>query len=231
MIRLDKYLSDANIGTRSEVKELIKKGKIKVDGVIVKDAGTKIDGQLVEADGVKVEYSEFRYYMLNKPAGVVTATEDKEKTVMDLLEGINTKNLFPVGRLDKDTEGLLLITNDGKLSHNLLSPRKHVDKCYYVELADRITPEAIKELTNGVDIGDDTYTAPAKLDTISPNSIYLTITEGRYHQVKRMLKAVNNEVRYLKRVSFGPLELDPELKPGEFRELEADELIMLTLKA
>ena len=231
MIRLDKYLSDAGVGTRSEVKELIRKGKIKVNGICVKDPAYKVNDESVEIEGKKVEYSQFSYYMLYKPAGVVTATEDREKTVMDLLTGINTKNLFPVGRLDKDTEGLLLITNDGQLGHNLLSPRKHVDKCYYVELAERITTDAIKELTNGVDIGDDTLTAPAKVDTISPGSIYLTITEGRYHQVKRMLKAVGNEVSYLKRVSFGPLELDPELKPGEFRPLEADELIMLTLKA
>ncbi|MBQ0026996.1 MAG: 16S rRNA pseudouridine(516) synthase [Lachnospiraceae bacterium] len=231
-MRLDKYLCELGKGTRSEVKDLIKKKKVSVDGSIITDAGYQVnDNSEVMLDGEKLMYEEFRYYMLNKPAGVVSATEDNiDKTVIDLLEGENTRGLFLVGRLDKDTEGLLLITNDGDMSHRLLSPKKHVDKCYYVELVNKIDKESIARLTEGVDIGDDELTLPAKVEAISPTSVYLTITEGRYHQVKRMMLAVDNEVKFLKRVSFGPLELDKNLKPGEYRRLDDDEILMLQIK-
>ena len=230
-MRLDKYLCDMGIGTRSQVKDVIKKKKVTVDGIIIVDPGYQVnDSNSVICDGKKLMYEEFRYYMLNKPAGVITATEDREETVMDLLKDENRKGLFPVGRLDKDTEGLLLITNDGDLSHRLLSPKKHVDKCYYVELVEKIDKDAIADLKEGVDIGDDELTLPAKVEAISPTSIYLTITEGRYHQVKRMMKAVGNEVKYLKRVSFGPLELDKSLKLGEYRRLDDYEVMMLKIK-
>lgn len=231
-MRLDKYLCELGKGTRSEVKDLIKKKKVSVDGSIITDAGYQVnDNSEVMLDGEKLMYEEFRYYMLNKPAGVVSATEDNiDKTVIDLLEGENIRGLFPVGRLDKDTEGLLLITNDGDMSHRLLSPKKHVDKCYYVELVNKIDKESIARLTEGVDIGDDELTLPAKVEAISPTSVYLTITEGRYHQVKRMMLAVDNEVKFLKRVSFGPLELDKNLKPGEYRRLDDDEILMLQIK-
>ena len=203
-----------------------------VNGAIIKDPGYHVsDNDKVSLDGNEIMYEEFRYYMLNKPAGVISATEDSNAvTVLDLLKDENTKGLFPVGRLDKDTVGLLLITNDGELSHRLLSPRKHVEKCYYVELAEAIDKEDIKRLGEGVDIGDDELTLPAKVEAISPTKIYLTITEGRYHQVKRMMQAIDNEVTYLKRVSFGSLELDKGLAEGEYRRLDDDELLMLQIK-
>lgn len=231
MIRIDKYLCDMSIGSRSEIKEYIRKKLITVDGVVVTDPGMKIsEDSAVTFKGEPLQYKQFRYYMLNKPQGVVSATKDNiDTTVMDLLKGVNTRDMFPVGRLDKDTEGLLIITNDGELSHRLLSPRSHVDKCYLVQLMHSITADDIKSLSKGVDIGDDTLTLPAKVEAIATDRIYLTITEGRYHQVKRMLEAVDNKVVFLKRVSFGPLELDPSLSPGEYRELDESEIIMLNL--
>lgn len=231
MIRIDKYLCDMSIGSRSEIKEYIRKKLITVDGVVVTDPGMKIsEDSAVTFKGEPLQYKQFRYYMLNKPQGVVSATKDNiDTTVMDLLKGVNTRDMFPVGRLDKDTEGLLIITNDGELSHRLLSPRSHVDKCYLVQLMHSITADDIKSLSKGVDIGDDTLTLPAKVEAIAADRIYLTITEGRYHQVKRMLEAVGNKVVFLKRVSFGPLELDSDLAPGQYRELDDIEIIMLNL--
>ena len=231
MIRIDKYLCDMSIGSRSEIKEYIRKKLITVDGVVVTDPGMKIsEDSAVTFKGEPLQYKQFRYYMLNKPQGVVSATKDNiDTTVMDLLKDVNTRDMFPVGRLDKDTEGLLIITNDGELSHRLLSPRSHVDKCYLVQLMHSITADDIKSLSRGVDIGDDTLTLPAKVEAIAADRIYLTITEGRYHQVKRMLEAVGNKVVYLKRVSFGPLELDSDLAPGQYRELDDSEIIMLNL--
>lgn len=231
-MRLDKYLCELNIGTRSEVKDIIKHKRVMINDIIVNDPGMHVnDDDEVKLDGNILMYEEFRYYMLNKPAGVISATEDPmDKTVIDLLEGENTKGLFPVGRLDKDTEGLLLITNDGDLAHRMLSPKKHVDKCYLVRLAEPIDKEDIADLKEGVDIGDDELTMPAKVEAISPKSLYLTITEGRYHQVKRMMNAVGNEVTYLKRVSFGPLMLDNDLPLGSFRRLDDDEVLMLKIK-
>ena len=231
MIRIDKYLCDMSIGSRSEIKEYIRKKLITVDGVVVTDPGMKIsEDSAVTFKGEPLQYKQFRYYMLNKPQGVVSATKDNiDTTVMDLLKDVNTRDMFPVGRLDKDTEGLLIITNDGELSHRLLSPRSHVDKCYLVQLMHSITADDIKSLSKGVDIGDDTLTLPAKVEAIAADRIYLTITEGRYHQVKRMLDAVGNKVVFLKRVSFGPLELDSDLAPGQYRELDDSEIIMLNL--
>ena len=231
MIRIDKYLCDMSIGSRSEIKEYIRKKLITVDGVVVTDPGMKIsEDSAVTFKGEPLQYKQFRYYMLNKPQGVVSATKDNiDTTVMDLLKDVNTRDMFPVGRLDKDTEGLLIITNDGELSHRLLSPRSHVDKCYLVQLMHSITADDIKSLSKGVDIGDDTLTLPAKVEAIAADRIYLTITEGRYHQVKRMLEAVGNKVVFLKRVRFGPLELDSDLAPGQYRELDDSEIIMLNL--
>lgn len=231
MIRLDKYLCDLNIGSRSEIKEYIRKKLITVNGAIASDPGMRIsEDSDVTYKGEPLIYKKFRYYMLNKPKGVVSATQDNiDTTVIDLLKDINTRDMFPVGRLDKDTEGLLIITNDGEMSHRLLSPKNHVEKCYLVHLKHNITSDDIKTLCMGVDIGDDTITLPAKVEAIATDRIYLTITEGRYHQVKRMLEAVDNKVVFLKRVSFGPLELDPSLSPGEYRELDESEIIMLNL--
>lgn len=235
LVRLDKYLADMNVGTRSEVKNLIKKKRVKVNGVVVNKDNLKIDieNDEVMLDGSIIKYVEFEYYMLNKPAGVVSATEDnKDKTVVDLIEG-NTKDLFPVGRLDKDTEGLLILTNDGKLAHDLLSPKKHVDKKYYAKINGIVNIEHIEQFRQGLNINDEYITKPAVLEIISvdvennKSEIYVTITEGKYHQVKRMFKAIGMEVSYLKRISMGNIVLDAELKLGEYRLLREEEIVML----
>ncbi len=226
-MRLDKFLTEMEIGSRSQVKAFIKKGLIEVNGVVCKDAEYKVDenADTVFYAGEKLSYQKFRYYILNKPKGVVTATKDtKDNTVMDLLENIRKSDLSPVGRLDKDTEGLLLITNDGALAHMLLSPKRHVNKVYRVSLAKPIKQEDMERLEIGVDIGDDSITLPAKVEKISDKEILLTIHEGRFHQVKRMLKAVGNEVVHLKREAFGCLQLEESLKSGSFRELTKEEI-------
>ena len=233
MIRLDKYLADMSVGTRTEVKKFIRQGKVSVDGLIVKNPDIKIDidTQSVTCNGMVVAYETYEYYMLNKPAGVVSATFDKkEKTVLDLIDSKKRKDLFPVGRLDKDTEGLLLITNDGELAHRLLSPKKHVDKIYYARVDGIVGMEDIDAFAKELDIGDGEYTKPAKLvvlksDVIS--EIELTIQEGKFHQVKRMFEAVGKKVIYLKRLEMGTLKLDESLALGEYRPLtqkEIDEL-------
>lgn len=229
-MRLDKFLADLQIGTRSQVKEYIKKGLITVNDIQVKKADTKINeySDRVLFRGKQLVYHEYSYYMLYKPAGVVTATKDNhEKTVMDLLPKTIGKNMFPVGRLDKDTEGLLLITNDGELAHNLLSPKKHVSKIYYVECVGNLTHQKIEALQQGVDIGDEELTCPAVVEELknmgNTFSLNLSITEGRFHQVKRMMKAIEAEVTYLKRISMGSLVLDETLEKGGYRELTKEE--------
>lgn len=226
-MRLDRFLSETGAGTRSEVKQLIRKGLVSVNGNLVKDAGSQVtEGEdVVCLKGRPLSYSKFHYYMLHKPAGVVTAARDsRQRTVMDLLTDIPVKGIFPVGRLDKDTEGLLLLTDDGALAHELLSPRKHVDKTYLVKLQNNLTPDDVSALEHGVDIGDAKLTEPAKIKLLEEKHILLTIQEGRYHQVKRMLKAVGNEVLYLKRLSMGNLKLDQDLKKGEYRPLNHMEI-------
>ena len=230
MIRLDKFLCEMEIGTRSQVKEMVKKGMISVDGEVIKKADFKFDETAAKVcvNGKELSYQKFYYYMLNKPQGVVSATIDNhDKTVLDLLKDAPGKDLFPVGRLDKDTEGLLLITNDGELSHNLLSPKKHVDKTYLVETKEPVVEDMILKLEQGVDIGEEKLTLPAKVNKLEDKKIELTITEGKFHQVKRMLKAVDNEVVYLKRLSMGSLKLDAELALGEYRGLTDDEITVL----
>ena len=227
MIRLDKFLCEIELGTRSQVKDMVKKGMVSVDGEVVKKADYKFDeiATKVCVNGKELSYQKFYYYMLHKPQGVVSATTDNhDKTVMDLLKDAPGKDLFPVGRLDKDTEGLLLITNDGELSHNLLSPKKHVEKTYLVEAKETVTNEMLQKLEQGVDIGEEKLTLPAKVKQIEDKKIELTITEGKFHQVKRMLKAVDNEVIYLKRLSMGSLQLDSKLALGEYRCLTAAEI-------
>ncbi len=226
MIRLDKLLADAGAGSRSQVKEYIRKGRITVNGQVCKKPEQKVseEGDLVCLDGQTVEYARCRYYMLHKPRGVITATEDpREKTVLDLLKGVNTAHISPVGRLDKDTEGLLLLTNDGELAHRLLAPRNHVDKCYLVRTEKPLSPADLRTLEEGVDIGDEKPTMPSRACLNEAGDLLLTIQEGRYHQVKRMLQAVDNRVLYLKRLSFGSLRLPEDLKAGEFRTLTAKE--------
>lgn len=226
MIRLDKFLCEAGVGSRSEVKLLIKKGRVTINGAVAKAPETKVDekNDQVALDAQPLSYEKFVYYMLHKPAGVVTATRDNhEKTVMELLKDAPGKDLFPAGRLDKDTEGLLLITNDGALSHRLLSPAKHVDKTYLVRTKAPVTDEMRRRLEEGVDIGDEKPTLPAKTELTEDGGLLLTVTEGRFHQVKRMLSAVGNEVIYLKRLSMGPLVLDGALSKGEYRALTQEE--------
>lgn len=233
MIRLDKYLADMGIGTRQEVKRYIRKGQVTVNGIHVSAPETKIrEGKdEVRMAGKEVGYVSYEYYMLNKPSGVVSATEDsRDRTVIDLIREQKRKDLFPVGRLDKDTEGLLLITNDGQLAHSLLSPKKHVDKTYYARVRGCITAEDVKRFAGRLNIGTDVieeWTEPGILEIIKSgeeSEILLTIQEGKYHQVKRMFEAVGKKVIYLRRERMGPLCLDGQLKPGEYRRLSDKEL-------
>jgi 16S rRNA pseudouridine516 synthase len=232
MMRLDKYLAEMGVGTRQEVKKQIRQGKAAVNGTVVKAADTKIDETSDEVTicGRNISYVSYEYYMLNKPAGVVSATEDRrDTTVIDLIKEKKRKDLFPVGRLDKDTEGLLLITNDGDLAHRLLAPKKHVDKVYYAKIDGMVTEEDVKRFAEGIDIGaeEEEMTRPAKLDIMrsaEESEIRLTIHEGKFHQVKRMFLAVGKEVTYLKRERMGTLCLDENLKPGEYRLLTEEEI-------
>ena len=229
MKRLDKFLADMNIGTRSQVKSEIRKGIVTVNNMPVTQPDYKISEEDVIAyKGNILQNQTYFYYMLNKPAGVITATRDQnEKTVLSLFQNTATKNLFPVGRLDKDTEGLLIITNDGPLGHKLLSPKYHIAKTYYVKIRDRLSDEDCNRLENGIDIGEKNLTRPAKIKRIDEFTLYMTITEGKYHQIKRMFEKVSNQVVYLKRVSMGNLSLDESLKPGEYRPLTAQEISCL----
>lgn len=229
-LRLDKYLAEMGIGTRSELKTWIRKGRVKINGEICNKPEQKVDAlaDVICFDDSRIQYSKYVYYMLHKPAGVVSATVDNvSRTVLDLIKDRQGKDLFPVGRLDKDTEGLLLITNDGDLAHQLLSPRKHVDKVYYAKVKGKVTEEDGKAFSTGVDIGEDSLTLPAKLNILKSaeiSEVELTIQEGKFHQVKRMFEAIGKEVIYLKRLSMGSLVLDPVLAPGEYRGLTDDEL-------
>lgn len=229
-LRLDKYLADMGIGTRSELKAWIRKGRVCVNGTMCNKPEQKVSAASDEIffDDKKVNYIEYLYYMLHKPAGVVSATVDNvSTTVLDLIKERQGKELFPVGRLDKDTEGLLLITNDGDLAHQLLSPKKHVDKVYYAKVKGKVTEQDQEAFLAGVDIGEEKQTLPAKLKIIKSeeiSEIELTIQEGKFHQVKRMFEAVGKEVIYLKRLSMGNLVLDVTLAPGEYRQLTQEEV-------
>lgn len=244
-MRLDRYLANSGVGTRREVKEYIKKRLIKVNDAIVIDTSKNIDenNDLIKYNDKIINYRPYVYIMLNKPKGVISATEDKEhKTVIDLLENnYRTYSLFPMGRLDIDTEGLLILTNDGQLSHELLSPIKHVSKKYYVEVRDPLSDDVIKIVEDGVEIEKGIVTKKAKIELIENSDVpidknngnrnysklNLTITEGKYHQIKRMFKAVGNKVVYLKRIEMGKLKLDKNLKLGEYRELTETEINVL----
>ena len=229
-MRLDKFLCELGIGTRSEVKNKIKNGLVQVEGVnkVTPEYKLDIEKDKVYYNGSLLQYAEFEYYLLNKPAGCVSATSDNlHKTVLELIDTKVRKDLFPVGRLDIDTEGLLLITNDGALAHQLLSPKKHVDKTYYAEIEGMITNEDVVAFKEGLDIGENTLTLPAKLVILESGTISkieVTIQEGKYHQVKRMFEAVGKRVVYLKRLSMGTLTLDETLKPGEYRQLTPEEI-------
>lgn len=235
-LRLDKLLAHTGFGTRSEIKLLVKRGAVSVNGKRVKDSGMQVNPgkDEIHVDGEPVVYREFVYLMLNKPQGVISATEDtRDRTVLDLLdEEYAHFDLFPVGRLDKDTEGLLLLTNDGKLAHNLLSPRKHVPKTYYAEVEGAVDEGDQAAFARGVVLDDGYVTMPAELLIIEPGDpgqskrsrIELIIMEGKFHQVKRMFQSVGKRVVFLKRIAMGPLKLDPELPVGKYRELTEQEL-------
>lgn len=233
-LRLDKYLADMGIGTRSELKTWIRQGRVSINGAVCNKPEQKVSIELDEIffDGTRINYSKNIYYMLHKPAGVISATMDNvNETVLDLIKDSKGKELFPVGRLDKDTEGLLLITNDGNLAHQLLSPKKHVDKVYYAKVRGKVTEEDREAFLIGVDIGEERPTLPAKLKILKSDEvseIELTIQEGKFHQVKRMFQAIGKEVIYLKRLSMGSLRLDEGLAPGEYRELTKEEVIRLS---
>lgn len=233
-MRLDKLLSNMGFGSRKEVRQMLKKGAVKVNTEIVKDAAAHItiDKDEVTILGERVVYKEFIYLMMNKPQDVLSATEDsRDKTVVDLLDPEDRHfEPFPVGRLDKDTEGFLLLTNDGKLAHNLLSPKKGVPKTYYAHISGIVTEEDGKRFEEGVILDDGYETKPGKLRILKSadvSEIELTITEGKFHQVKRMFEAVGKKVIYLKRLSMGPLSLDESLPLGEYRELTEEELEIL----
>ena len=225
-MRLDKYLADMKIGTRSQVKELIKKGHIKINDEIVKKSDYKVENNdVIKYDDKQVDYIEYEYIILNKPQGYLSATEDNyDKTIMELIDS-KRKDLVPVGRLDKDSEGLILITNDGQLNHKLLDPKNHVNKKYYVEVDTKIVDNAEDLFKEPMDLGDF-ITKPAKFEKIDDYHAYLTISEGKFHQVKRMFSKIGSEVIYLKRISFKNLVLG-DLKIGEYRYLTDEELEIL----
>jgi 16S rRNA pseudouridine516 synthase len=228
--RIDKVLSNMGFGSRREIKEKVKKKVIFVNGELVLDPGMKVDPEQdkIIMEGEEVFYRKYIYLMMNKPQGVVSATMDNhDKTVIDLLPfDYKTFDPAPVGRLDKDTVGLLLITNDGELNHKLLSPKKHVDKVYYAYLRDEAKDEDILAFRKGIVLEDGYKCMEASL-TIGEEDkreVHVTIHEGKFHQVKRMFLSIGNEVTYLQRISFGTLTLDKDLEEGEFRELTKDEL-------
>ncbi len=238
IIRLDKYLADMQAGTRSQVKEYIRKRRVCVDDKVVTAPEYKIDTatQKVTLDNKTVGYVEYEYYMLNKPMGVVSATSDKnDKTVVDLIDSLR-KDLFPVGRLDKDTEGLLILTNDGKLAHELLSPKKHVGKTYFALIEGEVNQQTVELFKNGLAVDKDFTAMPAVLEILGApvcsveitaenvTGVYITIHEGKFHQIKRMFATVGCEVKYLQRVQMGALVLDKSLQRGEYRPLTEEEI-------
>ncbi|WP_050606572.1 pseudouridine synthase [Clostridium niameyense] len=235
MERLDRVLANLGYGTRKEVKSLIKKGEVQVNGSITKDNGMQVDPekQDILVFGEKINYRKYIYLMMNKPQGVISATYDNyDETVIDLLEEEHIVfNPFPIGRLDKDTVGLLLITNDGELNHRLTSPKWHVDKIYYAQIDGLVDENDIKKFKKGIILDDGYECFPAKLEIIQAENerseVKVTIHEGKFHQVKRMFKSVGKNVVYLKREEFGPLKLDKNLEEGEYRELTDNEIKLL----
>lgn len=233
--RLDKLLASTGHWSRREVKELIRQGRVLVDGVPAGRPEDKCDPEAVRlaVDGQSVDCVPHIYLMLHKPAGLLSATEDRnQKTVLDLLpEHLRRRGLFPVGRLDKDTEGLLLLTDDGPLGHDLLSPRKHVDKVYLARVDGVVDQSDVEALARGIVLGDGLHCLPAGLEPLEDGrSCLVTLREGKYHQVKRMLAARGKPVVYLKRLSMGGLTLDPALAPGEWRPLTGEEVASLRMQ-
>ncbi|NFN95078.1 rRNA pseudouridine synthase [Clostridium botulinum] len=235
MERLDKIISNLGYGSRKEAKVLARKGLIEVDGKIIKDSSVTIDPEksVVKINGEEIFYRKYIYLMMNKPTGVISATHDsKDETVIDLLElDHQIFNPFPVGRLDKDTVGLLLLTNDGEFNHRMISPKWHVDKVYYAKIDKEVNEKDQQAFKKGVVLDDGYKCLEAKLDIISASpegsEVRITIQEGKYHQVKRMFEACDKKVVYLKREEFGGLILDENLEEGEYRELSDEELAIL----
>ena len=232
--RIDKVLSNLGYGSRSELKKICKNGLVKVNGKVINNPGVQVDVENDEIifDGEKVTYKEFIYLMLNKPDGYISATFDKrDPIVLDLIDKEDfVFEPFPVGRLDKDTEGLLVLTNDGQLAHRVLSPKKHVPKTYYAKIEGVVTEDDIKAFAKGVTLDDGYETMPAELVILKSDEISeieLTIHEGKFHQVKRMFESVDKKVIYLKRLSMGKLQLDKNLALGEYRELTDEEIKMI----
>lgn len=230
--RLDKLLATTGRWSRKEVKDMVRHGRVKAGGVPVKKPEEKFDPEQtsITVDNQEVDCSPFVYIMMNKPDGLLSATEDrKQKTVVDLLpEHLRKRKLFPVGRLDKDTVGLILLTDDGPMGHELLSPRKHVDKVYYARVDGILNNEDVAALRSGIVLGDGLHCLPADLELLGDGSeCHVTLREGKYHQVKRMLAARGKPVIFLKRMLMGPLALDSALKPGEWRPLTGEELSQL----
>lgn len=230
IVRVDKILSELGFGSRQDIKKYVKAGKIRINDNIVKKPEEKLNSEKDKLyfEGKEVEVEEFETFILYKPAGYVCATKDNvHKTVMELIDS-KRKNIVPVGRLDLDTEGILILTNDGSLNHRLVSPSSHVDKTYYAVFEGKLDENAVEMTKNGLDIGEGEVSKPAKLEIISDNEILLTIHEGKFHQVKRMVKALGGEVTYLKRVAFGGLRLDDlKLNKGESRKITEIEMEML----
>lgn len=247
-IRLDKYIAEAAGLTRKDAKTALSKGRVRVNGAVCKNGDNKVsESDEVTLDGKSLTAEEFLYLMLHKPAGVVSATEDgRDKTVLDLVKEhsapdadsvtatgyfLGKRELFPVGRLDKDTEGLLLLTDDGELAHKLLSPKKHVDKVYFARLDGEVPADAVARFADGIQVGQDYKALPAKLEVLSVkdgvSEVHIALREGKFHQVKRMCHEIGCEVTYLKRISMGKLVLDNTLQPGECRRLTPEETDIL----
>lgn len=235
MERLDKIISNLGYGSRKDVKTFAKKGIIEVDGVIVKDSSLLVDPEksIIKVNGEEILYRKYIYLMMNKPDGVISATHDnRDETVIDLLNlEHQVFEPFPVGRLDKDTVGLLLLTNDGELNHRLISPKWHVDKVYYAKINKKVDEKDVIAFKNGITLDDGYKCLEAKLEILSSSNeeseVRITIQEGKFHQVKRMFEAVDKKVMYLRREEFGGLLLDPDLEEGEYRELTDEELNLL----
>lgn len=235
-IRLDRILAHMGFGTRAEVKKIIRQKRVAIDGKITNVINTQVivDEQKITVDGIAVEYQEFFYFIMNKPQGVISATKDNmHKTVIDLLSlEDQKKDVFPVGRLDIDTEGLLLLTNDGQLTHKLLSPKKHVPKIYYAKVEGEVTKEDVKILAEGVTLSDGYVCMPAYLHIVNAgeiSEIELTINEGKFHQVKRMMQAVGKEVVYLQRVGMGALKLPEDLELGAYKKATKEEINLISM--
>ena len=235
MERLDKIISNLGFGSRKEIKNAAKKGLIEVDGKVIKDSGLLVDPEIavIKVNGEEISYRKYIYLIMNKPDGIISATTDnKDETVIDLLEVEHQVfEPFPVGRLDKDTVGLLLLTNDGDLNHRLIAPKYHVDKVYYAKIDKKVTEEDIVAFKKGITLDDGYKCKEAKLEILSASEdgseIELTIQEGKFHQVKRMFEAVGKKVTYLQRIKFGGLSLDDDLEEGEYRELTEEEVALL----